>query len=114
MPEFRGENIFILRPNDTYLPFGFKFEPCSAEDVNDGSIPFNTDIVDAVIAAYKDDGTDVTATMITGSPTIVENRVSTRVNWPGAVGRYYLSILVTLDDGADKEFYFTRFVARTV
>jgi hypothetical protein len=114
MPDFRGENIFVLQPNDADVPLGFEFEPCSTATANDGSIPFSTSVVSAVVTAHKDDGTDVTATMISAGTTVLDNVVSIRVNWPGAVGRYHVVFVLTLDDASEKEFDFNRFVARDV
>jgi hypothetical protein len=112
MPDFRGENKFVLQPGDSNVPFRFKFEPCSAEDVNDGSLPYNTSIASVVVTAFDSDGTDVTSTMIANTPSVLNDIVYFRVNYPGAAGRYTVEIVATLDDGADKEFNFNRFVAK--
>lgn len=114
MPDFRGENIFILQPNDANVPLGFEFEPCTSNTANDGSIPYNTNVASVVVTAHRDDGTDVTATMISPTPSVLDNIVSMRINWPGAVGRYHVVMVLTLDDGSKKEFDFNRFVARDV
>ncbi|MGD9381500.1 MAG: hypothetical protein PVI03_03570 [Candidatus Thorarchaeota archaeon] len=113
MPDFRGENIYIIQPNDSNVPFGFRFTPASAPFVNDGNIPYNTSVASVAVTAHKDDGTDVSSTMIgTPAPSVLDNIVAVRINWPGAVGRYHLVIVATLDDGSKKEFDFNRYVAR--
>jgi hypothetical protein len=112
MPDFRGVNTFIVQPNDVNVPLGFKFEPASTAILNDGSIPFQTSVVSAVVTAEKDDGTDVTDTMISPTPIVLDDTVNVRINWPGAAGRYHMKFVLTLDDGADKEFDFNRFVGR--
>jgi hypothetical protein len=114
MPDFRGDIIFVLQPNDANVPMGFKFEPASTETTNDGSLPYNTSVSSVVVTAHKDDGTDVTDTMISPTPTVADNIVSMRINWPGAVGRYHVRMILTLDDSSVKEFDFNRFVARDV
>ncbi len=112
MPDFRGSNTFIVQPLDVAVPLGFKFEPASTAITNDGSIPFSTDVISAVVTAEKDDGTDVTSTMINGVPTVSENVVLVRIDWPGSVGRFHMKFVLTLSDASEKEFDFNRFVGR--
>lgn len=112
MPDFRGSNTFVVQPLDVAVPLGFKFAPASTEDTNDGSLPFQTSVVSAVVTAEKDDGTDVTSTMINGTPTVLNDVVNVRIDWPGAVGRYHMKMVLTLDDASEKEFDFNRFVGR--
>jgi hypothetical protein len=50
--------------------------------------------------------------MIANTPSVLNDIVYFRVNYPGAAGRYTVEIVATLDDGADKEFNFNRFVAK--
>ncbi len=112
MPDFRGNNTFIVQPLDVAVPLGFKFEPASTAIANDGSIPFQTGVVSAVVTAEKDDGTDVTSTMINGTPTVLDDVVNVRIDWPGSVGRFHVKLVLTLDDASEKEFDFNRFVGR--
>ena len=110
--DFMGLDTIGLQPLDSNLPYTFEVTVCSSATANDGAIPFGLSVTGVVVVAYSETlGTDVTATMIQGTPTVSSNIVTVDLNWPGAAGRYKLTFKCTLTGGLVKELDFTRISA---
>lgn len=109
MPDIKGSERIVLRPNDNYVPYFFEFEPCSTASLNDGAIPYGTNIASIGVTAEDQDGTDATAEMIKGA-SLSSNVVTVYLKYPATLtnGTYDLTFSATLDNSVrtrlDNEF----------
>ena len=110
------QKTITLQPNDTKVPHTFTFSVCSSATANDGFLPYGTNIASVVVTAYNSSGTAVTATMVSGTPSVASNIVTTKLNYPGASGAYKLTMVATLDNGdaTEIEADFTRVIAKDI
>jgi len=109
MPDFKGSERIVLRPNDNYVPYIYEFEPCSTASLNDGAIPYGTNIASIQVTAVDEDDTDATAEMIKGA-SLSSNVVTVYMKYPATLknGIYDLTFSATLDNSVrtrlDNEF----------
>lgn len=111
---FQGRKRISLQPNDSAVPYTFTINVCSSTTANDGFIPYGTVVSSVSVKAYNASGTDITDTMIEGTPTVSNNVVTVNLNYPGATGEYKLTFILTLDSGAVIEADFTRIDAEDI
>lgn len=106
MHNFEGSRSATLQPGDTKKPYEFEIKVCSSQTANDGWIPYGTNMASIAVTAHKDDGTDVTSTMIEGDPTEVANVITVLLNHISEAGEYYLYFILTLNTTATIGVYF--------
>jgi hypothetical protein len=114
VPDFKGTKSIALQPNDADVPYSFSFDVCSAEDANDGALPYGSTISDCEVKAFnRETAAEVTSEMV-GTTGILANVVSVPLTWPATAGagKYKLRFVVTLNTGATKEFDFNRVEAK--
>ena len=99
MHNFEENKSITLQPGDNKKPHEFEITVCSSAVANDGWIPYETTVASIDVHAYRDDGTDVTSTMIEGTPTESDNVITVILNHIMIDGEYYLYFLLTLDAG---------------
>ena len=109
---FTSSKPMTLQPGDTEKPGIFEITVCSSATANDGYIPFSTTVSEVVVTAYKDDGTDVTSTMVEGTPSLSNNIITALLNHIAVDGEYYLYFLLTLDSGTTIGTYFKNIKVR--
>lgn len=96
-----SENRILIQPGALNIgPFTFDLSP---------QLPGGDDIATVEVVATLD-GVDKTADLISGTPTVLNNVVSVRFNYPGAAlhGSYKLTFWYTLTSGAKDEADFYR------
>lgn len=112
MPSVKGVEIIILQPNDADISYKFRAAVCSAEDANDGAIPYNTNVSSVSVTAYDEDGNVVTD-LVQGSPSVSDNVVTITLSYPSTsgTGRYKLTCVMTLNTGTTIEWDYDRVYA---
>ena len=65
-----GDEVVTLRQGAASYPMGFIFAACTADDVNDGSIPFGRTISSATIEVFSVTGHDITADVCPGGASV--------------------------------------------
>jgi len=112
MPSFKTNGQINLQPNDN-LGYSFKITSASSDSLNDGFIPYGTGVSSVVVVVYDKDETDVTSDFVVGSPSVVEDIISMQLKYPSTngVGRYKITMILTLDSGDTKEADFDRLYA---
>ena len=112
MSQFDAGKI-TLQSGDS-IGYSFKFPIASTSTANDGCVPYGRTISTVDVTAYDEDGDDVTTDLISGTPGLVGDTVSVVLKWPGEVGRYKLTFLLTLDNAWQKEVDFKNVYARAL
>lgn len=110
---FEGNKPITLQPGTETNPYKFKITVCSSAVSNDGYIPFGTSVAGVVVTAFKDDGTDVSSTLIDGVPTEEDNVVTVLLNYISTAGEYYLRFVLTLNTGSVVSAYFKNVKVRS-
>lgn len=83
MPDFQGTQTIMLRPGANRVPISFEFRAASANNTNDGSIPYGATITGAAVAVYDQEGIDrTTATVNSNTTQLVGLVVSTALKHP--------------------------------
>ena len=105
MPNFKGSEKITLQPSDNYVPYSFEFAPCSTASLNDGAIPYGTNIASISVTAEDQDGTDATAELIKGA-SLSSNVVTIYLKYPATLtnGTYDLTFSATLDNSVRTRF----------
>lgn len=112
MDDFQGNSSIVIQTHDSEVPYAFRFPACSAEDVNDGAIPYGTTISScAATAKNAETGLDASAALIK-SVTVDDDKVTLELSYPGAVGTFHITFVLTLSTGAKIEKDFIRVMAR--
>lgn len=110
MPHFLGNNKIILQPNDSDVQYRFDFTLCSSPTANDGFLPFGSFIVEVEINTTDEERNTVSdivqSSVITNSGTTI----ITTLSYPSDLseGRYFLTFILTLDNGSVLEADFNR------
>ena len=99
-----------LQPN-TVMDYTFYFPAASSATANDGFFPYNTTISDVTVNGYDEDGTSCTSALISGTPAIVDNKITVTLKYPGTTGRYKIEFVMTLNDGNKDEAEFSNIFA---
>jgi len=105
--QWAGKEWIYIQPNDSDVPYIFRFTVCSTQTANDGHLPFGTTISSVVVSASNADGEDATADLIHGTPSVSDNDVQVNLDYPDA-GEYRITIICTLSSGAKIQTDFTR------
>jgi hypothetical protein len=95
---FLGRTNIELQAEDLKVPYSFTFTVCSSLSSNDGHLPYGTNISSVAVTAYNQNGV-TTSSLISGTPSVTNNVVTVKLNWPGIAGNYKLTFVVTLDNG---------------
>ena len=113
---FITSGAITLRPGSASVPYSFTFAAASSATANDGSIPYDSTIIGAVVKAFDRSGTDRTSEMIVGTPVVASPVVTVSLKYPATtgVGLYSLEFVLTLSTGAVMEFDFTRVLATDI
>lgn len=82
-----------IKPN-TLKTYPFLIPADSGATVNDGFIEYGRTITDIDVTAYTPDGTNVTTALISGDPTVVNNIVYIKFQYPDGwpTGIYNINI----------------------
>lgn len=112
MPSFDGRKRIVLQPNDAAVPYRFEFPIASANDANDGAVPYGDTVSSVAVTAHDADGTDVSG-QIVGAIVNGTDYCTVALTYPATAGAgdYKLSFVVTTANGADLEFDLDRVVA---
>jgi hypothetical protein len=94
---FQGSADIELQANEIKVPYSFTFTVCSSATANDGHLPYGTNIASVVVYPYTVAGVAAPA-LISGTPTVMSNVVTVKLNWPGTAGTYKLTFVATLDN----------------
>lgn len=110
MPHFLGNNKIVLQPNDLDVQYRFDFTACSTATANDGFLPFGAQIISVELKSTDEDKTTVSG-IVQGS--IIQHSgssVVTTLSYPSDLseGRYFLTFILTLDNGSVLEADFNR------
>lgn len=119
---FRGEDLIILQPNDSQVPYNFLWTVCSATTKNDGALPYGETISSISASAHTEAGVSATTSLIaassdTGFVSLTSNTETVYLSYPTAlgVGRYHLTFVVALSNTSQTmEFDFNRVVAKNI
>ena len=113
MPSFKTQGQINLQPNDN-IGYSFEVTVASSVSTNDGTIPYGTTVSSVVVIVYDKDDTIITTDLVVGTPTISSNIISIQLKYPtiNGVGRYKITMLLTLSSGDTKELDFDRLYAR--
>jgi hypothetical protein len=117
MPNIMGNKSILLQPGDTKIGITIRVKICSTATANDGYIPFGTTVESAAATVYFEDGTVVTSGIVYSNPTVSggqDVRIELKYPTETGEGRYKLSYLLQLSDGATKELDFNRIVAKNL
>ena len=106
MPDFKGTDFISLQPRSVENAYRFDFDPPSSA-TGRGGIPYGLTISSASVSAAKEDGTDVTSSMIQSSTVSGDSTVDVRFDWVEA-GKFYITFVLTLSDSSVWEFNFNR------
>lgn len=112
MPDFTGRRRVVLQPTEANVPIRFELPIATAEDANDGCIPYN-DTMDSVTAkAYDAAGSDVSSQII-GTEVAGDDYVVVPLTYPATSGdgKYKITLEVTTTNGVSLEFDFDRVYA---
>lgn len=93
--DFVDADPIRLQPGSVANSYAFSFPPAASASAK-GAIPFGTNISSVVVTAWKIGGTEAAA-LINGTPTVLDNVVTVKLDWV-AGGMYKLNFLLTLDD----------------
>jgi hypothetical protein len=101
MPDFKGTDDITLQPASIDNEYAFRITTPSTA-YGKGGIPYNSSVSSASVSGYKEDGTNVTAELINGTPTVSTNIVIVGLDYPATsgVGKYKLTFYLTLDNGS--------------
>jgi hypothetical protein len=94
---------FGLYPGDSLAPLQVEVTVKSSNTTNDGFIPYGTSVSSVTGKIYKlSDNIDVTTDIMEGSPTEVDNIITTYLNYPttNSAGSYGLILIITLNTGS--------------
>lgn len=113
MSSFKGTRKIILQPYDSGLVFDFTITSNSTPTANDGFLPYGRSVSSVVLSATTEDGTTCTSALIDGTATIALNVISVKMKYPTQFGpgRYFLRLIITMDDSNKIEADFTRIFA---
>jgi len=122
MPNFEGMDAIILQPNDSAVPYDFRFYVCSGSTTNDGSVPFGLTVSSMEVTSHRQDGTVVTTGIISATSSTGDSTggfvTTVYLGYPtssGAqTGRYHLTFKATFSDGSIKEYDFNRLRVRNL
>lgn len=93
-----GSETVVLRAGMVNYPMAFVFSPCSAVDVNDGSIPYGTTISTASVQVLSVTGKDITSIAGGGSASVVGGlRVDTTFDFPAGEENGKCKVFITLN-----------------
>lgn len=99
MADVEGNEIIILRPGDSAVPYDFYAQPCTGQTTNDGAIPNGTTVASVDVKGYDHNG-DESSNLVQGSSES-NNIIQVQLNYPTeGGGRYHLRFALTLDSGA--------------
>lgn len=118
MPDFEGTKPIFLQPADSKVPYSFEYTVCSATTANDGSLPYGHTLSSIVTSVHREDAGVVDII----SSSSVTNQVHTIwISYPATApvytGRYHLTFVATVSDGATtykREFDFNRLIVRNL
>ncbi len=101
MPDIVGSSTIKLQPETVNYPVSFEFSVCSAQDANDGNIPYGDTLSSAEVKAYTPDGTDETSSLVTGAETVNGNTVSCAISYYSGIpdGKHKLTVIYTCASG---------------
>ena len=110
MPHFLGNNKIILQPNDSDIQYRFDFTVCSSVTSNDGFLPFRASISEVLVKTTDEYRTTVSgivqnSIIISGGETVIST-----LSYPTDLseGRYFMTFVLTLDNGSVLEADFNR------
>lgn len=107
--DFQSIDYINLQPRSVKNKFSFWF-PAASTASGRGSIPYGTTITDVAVSAFNEDGTDVTSSMITVTPSVADSYyVYLGLSWVSA-GLYKLVFKLTISDASTWEYNFNRVV----
>ena len=106
-PGFKGNDWIHLQVGDVY-DATFVWTVHSAEDANDGDIPYGRTITGIVTTATNAAGEDKTSDLISGTPNLVGFRLTVIFKHPGKPGVYKVKHVATLDNGHTQVVTFPR------
>ena len=107
MTDFSTAGEITIQPEDQ-MTYYFKFTNASSQHANDGSLPYGVSISSVTVTAFDSDGTNVTSLLIMGTPTVADNIVTVKLQYPGYEDQFKLTFYCTLSNGDKKEFDFSR------
>ena len=104
---FQGTDSITLQPGDINVPVYLRLVACSASTKNDGSMPYGSTVISAVVNIHRGAGGADATTYLVDSSTEIANTIiayltydSNSTGW-GENGLYNLTATVTMDlDGA--------------
>jgi hypothetical protein len=110
--DFEGASGVIIQSRSRNNSYRFKFDPPSTQN-GKGSIPYGTTVSSATVSGYTEAEVNVSTQLIEtiSVPTTEDNIVVVRLKYPGSIGRYKLTFLLTLSDGSTWEKDFNRIEA---
>ena len=112
--DFVGVASIELQPATAGAPYTFSLPACSGVGTNDGRLPYGDSIVSVIVTAHTAAGVDVTAELISGTPTVTDGEdITVALNYPATTGpgRYHLRFVYTLDSGVVDEVDFNKIMA---
>lgn len=114
--EIKGNDEIILQPYSSAIRYTFEVTQNSSSIANDGFLPHEVDISSVSASAFNiDDGSNVTGELVSTAPTVNDNIIAIKLQYPSTSGdgRYKLTFYLTLSDGSNDEFDVRRIKART-
>jgi len=111
MPNFQSVGSINLQSGDK---LSWEFEmPAATSATEKGAIPYGTTIASVVVTAYNSAGDVVTTDLIVGTPSVLNNIVTTVLKYPttNGDGRYKLTFACMLSTGQTRQFDFKRVIA---
>ena len=115
MPNVKGRSKVILQPEDVKVGITIRVKAASSATANDGYIPYGLTVSGVATTIYDEDGSDVTTDLRYAMPTVSGGEyVKIELQYPttNGEGRYTLTHLLTLSDGATRELDFSRIYAK--
>lgn len=98
-----GNDMVTLRTGTVHYPMAFIFSPASSPTANDGSIPYGTTIISAVVTVSSFGGADITTATV--GQAVVDGtglQVNVTFNYPQPAkkGKCVTLLKLTLSSGA--------------
>lgn len=108
MPSIKGNKKITVQPGTLNMAYRIHSDTCSSTDSNDAFIPYGLTISSVVVTVKTEAG--VVDTQLLTSTIVVSPNIDIKLSYPttNGAGRYFLSFVVTFDDGSKEEFDMNR------